>query len=177
MFRWLWVGLVFGGLWLLFPPEASARRCRCPNKHKPVCGTNGKTYRNACIARCKRIRIKRRGACRTRRRCPRFQLPRCPYGCKRVWTRRGGCRFPGKCLCRRKRCRCPRRYKPVCGTNGKTYRNACVARCKRVKLRYKGPCKRPCPKVRTRPCPKPCKRKWRKHGRCWRPGPCRCPKR
>merc|ERR1712032_973853 len=37
--------------------------CKCPKIHKPVCGKDGKTYPNSCIAKCKKVAIKEHKAC------------------------------------------------------------------------------------------------------------------
>ena len=39
-----------------------------------------------------------------------------------------------------KDCMCTQQYDPVCGCDGKTYGNACVARCAGVKSWTKGEC-------------------------------------
>lgn len=42
----------------------------------------------------------------------------------------------------RQNCICPAIFQPVCGVNGRTYSNACQAKCARVRIRHRGPCKR-----------------------------------
>ncbi|MGB4885218.1 MAG: Kazal-type serine protease inhibitor [Ferruginibacter sp.] len=41
-----------------------------------------------------------------------------------------------------KDCVCSMQYDPVCGCDGKTYGNACVANCEGIKFYTKGPCKK-----------------------------------
>jgi hypothetical protein len=38
-------------------------------------------------------------------------------------------------------CVCTREYSPVCGINGQTYSNACLAKCARIEIAYSGECK------------------------------------
>merc|ERR550534_1662700 len=45
-----------------------------------------------------------------------------------------------------KKCKCPKTGKPVCGVDGKSYANSCLAKCDGVKTKCSGkcPCKKPC---------------------------------
>jgi len=82
----------------------------------PVCGEDGKTYENFCIANCEKVKMKCEG------RCP------CPTGCKGLCERSHYWQDQG----------------PVCGEDGKTYENFCIAYCEKVKIKCEGKC--PCSK-------------------------------
>ncbi len=53
------------------------QRRGCTREYRPVCGINGQTYANACVARMNRVRIRHSGACRPMRACPRIYRPVC----------------------------------------------------------------------------------------------------
>lgn len=42
---------------LVWPPLLRSKTCRCPNVIDPVCGVNGVTYRNACVASCRGMAV------------------------------------------------------------------------------------------------------------------------
>ncbi|TNE46103.1 MAG: hypothetical protein EP343_25385 [Deltaproteobacteria bacterium] len=101
--------------------------CVCSRRLAPVCGRDGKTYRNPCYARCARTTAACKGTCPCKRRCRVDQ--QCPKG--------------SVCLGRRcQKCVCPLLYAPLCGADGQTYVNACYARCNHTQPQCKGSC--PC---------------------------------
>ncbi|MCB0661165.1 MAG: hypothetical protein KDC24_00385, partial [Saprospiraceae bacterium] len=74
----------------------------CPDEKVPVCGCNGITYKNACTAEASGIKNYTYGSCEDR-------CVSAPISAETAQQN------------------CPDDYNPVCGCNGMTYKNPCLA--------------------------------------------------
>ena len=107
----------------------------CPKNLDPVCGCDGNTYSNDCIAAQSGVSIAYRGECKRGARCTSNDECDAVEYC---FTDAGHCGEPG--VCQPLPQLCAQFFDPVCGCDGITYGNACLAARARVSVNRKGPC-------------------------------------
>ncbi len=113
---------------------ACDERCRdaASGPEAVVCGADGNSHPNACVAACRGIEVVARGFCDA-------------GGCEGDDECADGQRcVGGECVCD-----CPDARVLVCGVSGTEYLNRCVLECEGDELAYAGPCGRVAP---LRPC-------------------------
>ncbi len=141
----------------------------CPSTYRPVCGSNGVSYDNDCVAICAGAKVASVGICSTPApvaappsEWANLSLPgrRAATGCHRCLARNwppGGqglalagsveralhafdLTVRGPTAAPSLRCACLTLYEPVCGTNGRTFTNKCMAECYKTEVAYAGEC-------------------------------------
>jgi hypothetical protein len=118
----------------------------CTEQYEPVCGCDGETYGNACIANSAGTGVLHSGRCEPQPpeeiTCGGFLGVACPEGQFCDYALGDGCGqiADGQGVCRVQPEICTEQYAPVCGCEGETYGNACVANSAGTGVLHSGEC-------------------------------------
>ena len=138
----------------------ASRPAACTRELRPVCGCDGVTYANLCVAAANGVSIAHEGRCRDV--CGTIAGLPCPEGqfCDLQPGLCGAADLGGHCV--EVSHACPLVYDPVCGCDGVTYSSDCERQNAKAQKAHDGPCtpSRQCEGVcdcyRTQTFPEPC---------------------
>jgi hypothetical protein len=134
-----------------YPPDAMCGRAdatgvcmmrpeQCTLELVPVCGCDGRTYSNACTAAAAGVSVESQGECEPQV-CGGIQGLVCGPEEYCDLAQGDGCDVAdGQGRCAPRPAVCTREYNPVCGCDGVTYANACIAASSGASVRAAGEC-------------------------------------
>ncbi len=122
----------------------SQGRCEeliCLSVWIPVCGVDGTTYGNRCLARAAHVEVAYEGECP--KTCGGVVGVECPKSqfCELPERECDQPEILGVCVDFADPATCPRSWEPICGCNGQTYANDCFRRAAGVSVKHKGECR------------------------------------